>query len=63
MDGSKFQLNQDNKTEVLIIVTKTQRYKLCNKLQTLTVNTFGKVKNLGVLFVSELITKIAILSF
>ena len=47
------QLNQD-KTEVLIIDPKAQREKLLLKLQTLSLNPSNQVKNLVVIFYSEL---------
>uniref|UniRef100_A0A8C6NKQ1 Reverse transcriptase domain-containing protein n=1 Tax=Nothobranchius furzeri TaxID=105023 RepID=A0A8C6NKQ1_NOTFU len=47
------QLNQD-KTEVLVIGPEAQREKLLPKLQSLSLNPSSQVKNLGVIFYSEL---------
>uniref|UniRef100_A0A8C6LGB2 Reverse transcriptase domain-containing protein n=1 Tax=Nothobranchius furzeri TaxID=105023 RepID=A0A8C6LGB2_NOTFU len=47
------QLNQD-KTEVLVIGPEAQREKLLPKLQSLSFNPSEQVKNLGVIFDSEL---------
>ena len=53
MTENFLQLNQ-GKTEVLIIDPKVQREKLLLKLQTLSLNPSDQVKNLGVIFDSEL---------
>ncbi|KAK7891097.1 hypothetical protein WMY93_023060 [Mugilogobius chulae] len=47
------QLNQD-KTEVLVIGPEAQREKLLSKLQTQSFNPSSQVRNLGVIFDSEL---------